>query len=108
MGRLDEVLGSEAFDALKGLRLIYHDAKEGLFVTSMFGPSLNANTGDWSAGVAGFWFEDGEIAYPVSEITVAGNLIDIYGRLVVGSDLEIRGAANSPSILVDGLAIAGK
>jgi PmbA protein len=90
---------------LKGLMA---DAKAGLLVTSMFGPSLNGNTGDWSTGVSGFWFEDGEIAYPVTEITVAGNLIEIYGRLVAGSDLEYRGSHNSPSLLVDGLAIAGR
>ncbi len=84
------------------------DAKEGLLVTSMFGPSLNNNTGDWSAGVSGFWFEDGELAYPVTEITVAGNLIDIYARLIPASDLELRGANNAPSLLVDGLAIAGR
>jgi len=84
------------------------DAGKGLLVTSMFGPSLNGNTGDWSVGYSGFWFEDGQIAYPVNEITVAGNLIDIYGRLVPGSDLEIRGASNAPSILVDALAIAGR
>ena len=60
----------------------------------MFGPSLNGNTGDWSVGCSGFWFENGELAYPVAEITVAGNLIDIYGRLVPGSDLEIRGSGN--------------
>ena len=79
----------------------------GLLVTSMFGPSLNGNTGDWSVGCSGFWFEGGEIAYPVNEITVAGNLIDIYARLVPGADLEIRGSANAPSILIDALAIAG-
>ena len=84
------------------------DAQDGLLVTSMFGPSLNGNTGDWSVGVSGFWFENGQIAYPVTEITVAGNLIDIYGRVVVGSDLELRGASNSPSLLIDGLAIAGR
>jgi PmbA protein len=83
------------------------DAGKGLVVTSMFGPSLNGNTGDWSVGCAGFWFEDGEIAYPVTEITVAGNLVDIYGRLVPGSDLEFRGSTNAPSLLVDSLAIAG-
>ncbi|MBS0331889.1 MAG: TldD/PmbA family protein [Proteobacteria bacterium] len=83
------------------------DAKSGLLITSMFGPSLNGNTGDWSVGCSGFWFEDGEVAYPVNEITVAGNLIDIYGRLAPGADLEIRGATNAPSILVDALAIAG-
>ena len=84
------------------------DAGTGLLVTSMFGPSLNANTGDWSVGCSGFWFENGEIAYPVSEITVAGALPDIYARLVPGSDLESRGSANSPSLLVDSLSIAGK
>ncbi|MGA0608229.1 TldD/PmbA family protein [Phenylobacterium sp. VNQ135] len=84
------------------------DAGSGLLITSMFGPSLNGNTGDWSVGCSGFWFENGEITYPVSEITVAGNLIDIYGRLVPGSDLEFRGASNSPSLLVDKLAIAGR
>jgi len=84
------------------------DAKTGLLVTSMFGPSLNGNTGDWSVGCSGFWFENGEIAYPVTEITVAGNLIDVYGRVVPGSDLEIRGASNAPSLLVDNLAIAGR
>ena len=63
---------------------------------------------DWSVGCSGVWFENGEAAYPVAEITVAGNLIDIYARLIPGSDLELRGAANAPSLLVDGLAIAGK
>ncbi|MDP1736645.1 MAG: TldD/PmbA family protein [Caulobacter sp.] len=84
------------------------DAGEGLLLTSMFGPSLNANTGDWSVGCSGFWFEGGEIAYPVTEITVAGNLLDLWSRLVPGSDLEIRGAANAPSLLVDAVAIAGR
>ena len=74
----------------------------------MFGPSLNANNGDWSVGVAGMWFEDGAIAYPVNEITVAGNLIDIFGRVTPGADLEFRNASNSPSLLVDNLAIAGR
>ncbi|HEX4713193.1 metallopeptidase TldD-related protein, partial [Phenylobacterium sp.] len=86
---------------------LMRDAGAGLLVTSMFGPSLNGNTGDWSVGCSGFWFENGEVAHPVNEITVAGNLIDIYGRLVPGSDLEIRGSTNAPSILVDALAIAG-
>ena len=84
------------------------DAGSGILITSMFGPSLNSNTGDWSVGCSGHWFENGEIAYPVTEITVAGNLIDIYARLVPGSDILYRGSSEMPSILVDGLAIAGK
>jgi PmbA protein len=84
------------------------DAGAGLLVTSMFGPSLNANTGDWSAGVSGFWFEKGEVVWPVSEVTVAGNLLDLYARMVRGSDLEFRSSFNSPSLLFDAVAIAGK
>ncbi len=90
------------------LEALMREAGEGLLVTSMFGPSLNANTGDWSIGVSGMWFEGGETTYPVTEITVAGNLIDIYAKLVPGADLELRGATNAPSILVPDLAIAGR
>ncbi len=84
------------------------DADGGLLVTSMFGPSLNPNTGDYSVGVSGFWFENGAIAYPVTEVTVAGDLPSMFLRMVPGSDLEIRGAVNAPSLLIDGLALAGR
>lgn len=84
------------------------DAGTGLLVTSMFGPSLNGNTGDWSAGVSGFWFENGVIAYPVNEVTVAGKLTDLYLRIERGSDLEFRGGFNVPSLMFDAVAIAGK
>ncbi len=83
-------------------------AGAGLQITGMFGPSLNANTGDWSVGCSGLWWEGGAPAYPVTEITVAGNLKDIYARLVPANDLEIRGASNAPSLFVDALAVAGK
>jgi PmbA protein len=89
-------------------RELMADAGQGLLVTSMFGPSLNANTGDWSVGCSGLWFENGEVAYPVTEITVAGNLLDIYSRMIPGSDLVQRGASLIPSVMVDALAIAGK
>ncbi len=87
---------------------LMRDAGAGVLVSSMFGPSLNHNTGDWSVGVQGFWFEDGEIAYPVSEITVAGNLLELWLRVAPGSDLEFRGGANAPSLLFDAMAVAGK
>lgn len=87
---------------------LMREAGAGVLVTSMFGPSLNANTGDWSVGCSGFWFEKGEIAYPVTEITVAGNLNEIFARLIPGSDITRRGATETPSVLVDALAIAGK
>lgn len=84
------------------------DAGNALLVTEMFGPSLNENTGDWSVGVAGFAIENGVIAYPVSEMTVAGNLLDIFARLEPGSDLEFDHATNSPSVLVDDLSVGGR
>ena len=81
---------------------------KGVIVTSMFGPSVNNDTGDWSAGASGFWFENGVIAYPVNEITVAGNLIDMYARLVPASDLEIKGTFDTPSLLIEALSVGGK
>jgi PmbA protein len=83
-------------------------AGEGLLVTEMFGPSLNANTGDWSVGVAGFKITGGKRAGPVSEVTVAGNLKEIFARLIPGSDLEFEHAVNAPSVLVEGLSVGGR
>ncbi len=87
---------------------LMRDAKKGVIIGSMFGPSINSDTGDWSAGASGFWFENGEIQYPVNEITVAGNLIDMFARLIPAADLEIRGTVDAPSLLIDGLSVGGK
>ena len=84
------------------------DAGRGVIITSMFGPSVNHDTGDWSAGASGVWFENGEAQYPVNEITVAGNLIDMFKRLIPASDLEIRGTTDAPSVLIDALSLGGK
>ncbi|MEM6626736.1 MAG: TldD/PmbA family protein [Pseudomonadota bacterium] len=92
----------------KDLEGLMAEAGKGLLVTDMFGPSLNPNTGDYSVGVSGFWIEGGEQAFPVTEVTVAGDLISMFARLVPGSDLEIRGATNAPSLLIDGLTLAGR
>ncbi|MEO0465237.1 MAG: TldD/PmbA family protein [Pseudomonadota bacterium] len=81
---------------------------KGLLVTDMFGPSINPNTGDYSVGVSGFWFEGGEVAFPVSEVTIAGDLPGIYARLQPASDLELRGTRDAPSILVQDMSIAGE
>lgn len=89
------------------LPTLMRNAGKGLFVTDMFSPSLNMNTGDWSVGVAGYWFERGEVAHPVSEVTVAGNLHDIFARLRCGADLDNRGSLEIPSLIVDDLAIGG-
>lgn len=83
------------------------NAGKGLFVTDMFSPSLNMNTGDWSVGVAGYWFENGAVVHPVSEVTVAGNLLDVFARLRCGSDVDTRGSLEIASLIVDDLAIGG-
>ncbi|WEK45136.1 MAG: metallopeptidase TldD-related protein [Candidatus Andeanibacterium colombiense] len=84
------------------------EAGRGLIVKGIMGSSGNAYTGDFSMGVSGLWFEGGEIAYPVSEITIAGNFKELFGDLVVGSDLEYLGGSHAPSIMVRPLAIGGK
>lgn len=86
---------------------LVRSVKQGLLVTDMFGPSINPNTGDYSVGVSGFWFEDGEIAYPVSEVTIAGDLPAMYARLIPASDLEFRGTRDAPSILIEDMSLAG-
>ena len=81
---------------------------QGLLVTDMFGPSINPNTGDYSVGVAGFWFEGGVLQYPVSEVTIAGDLPSMFKRLVPASDLELRGTRDAPSLLIEDMSIAGE
>lgn len=81
----------------------------GLFVTEQLGHGVNLFTGDFSRGVAGFWVEDGALAYPVEEVTIAGNLRDMYrGIFAVGSDVDRRSSRHTGSILVDRMTIAGR
>lgn len=87
---------------------LIREAGEGLLVSEMFGPSLNANTGDWSVGVAGYRISGGVLAGPVSEVTVAGNLKDMFARLLPGSDLVFEGSTNAPSVLIDSLSVGGR
>jgi PmbA protein len=80
----------------------------GLLVTELMGQGVNAVTGDYSRGAAGFWVERGEIAYPVQEITIAGNLKDMFrGFAAIGSDVIRRGSRQCGSILIERMTIAG-
>jgi PmbA protein len=81
----------------------------GLVVTELMGQGVNGVTGDYSRGAAGFWVENGEIQYPVQEITIAGNLKDMYRNIVaVGNDVLVVGSRQSGSILVEGMTVAGR
>ena len=80
----------------------------GLMVTELMGQGVNGVTGDYSRGAAGFWVEDGKIQYPVHEVTIAGNLKDMFRHVVdVGSDIDVRGGIRTGSILLEELTIAG-
>jgi PmbA protein len=80
----------------------------GLLVTSLIGSTINANTGDYSRGASGFWIEGGEIGYPVNECTIAGNLRDMLLRLVPANDARPWLTRVVPSLLVDGMTLAGE
>ena len=86
---------------------LMRDIGKGLFVTEMFGPSLNPNTGDYSVGVAGFAVEGGEKAGPASEITIAGNILDMFKTITPADDLRIDETINTASLLVENMVMAG-
>jgi PmbA protein len=83
------------------------DIKEGLFVTDLVGQGVNGVTGDYSRGAVGFWIENGQLTYPVHEITVAGNLKDMFKRITPANDLELRYGVDAPTLRIDGLTLAG-
>jgi PmbA protein len=83
------------------------DVTRGLYVTEMIGHGVNAVTGDYSRGASGFIIENGEIAAPVAEITIAGNLLDMYLELTPASDLEHRRSVNVPTVRIEGMMVAG-
>jgi PmbA protein len=83
--------------------------KEGLYVTEFLGQGANLVTGDYSRGASGLWISNGELTYPVEEITVAGNLKDVFFNLSeIASDLEFRGSVAAPTFRVDGLTVGGE
>lgn len=83
------------------------DIAQGFLVCEMIGMGVNGTTGDYSRGAAGYWIENGEIAYPVTEITIAGNLKDMFKNLTPANDLVIRGSVNAPTCRIEGMTIAG-
>ncbi len=93
--------GTESPEALMA------DIKDGLYVTYLIGFGVNGVTGDYSRGAAGFRIQDGEITDTVSEITIAGNLKDMYANLIPANDLQFLFGTDSPSVRIDGMTVAG-
>jgi PmbA protein len=83
------------------------DIKEGFYITDLMGMGVNPVTGDYSRGASGFWIENGKISYPVAEVTIAGNLKDMFANLTPADDLEFRHGTNAPTLRVEGMTVAG-
>jgi PmbA protein len=83
------------------------DITEGFYVTDLIGMGANMVTGDYSRGASGFWIERGELTYPVSEVTIAGHLNDIFRTLTPANDLVFRYGTNAPTVRIEGLTVAG-
>ena len=87
---------------------LIRSVRDGLLVTDLVGQGVNIVTGDYSRGVSGFWISDSEITHPVDEVTIAGNLGDIYSRLIgLGDDPDLRGNITTGSLLIDAMTVAG-
>ncbi|MBT5074701.1 MAG: TldD/PmbA family protein [Kordiimonadaceae bacterium] len=83
------------------------DIKDGFYVTELIGSSVNGITGDYSRGASGFWIENGILTYPVNEITIAGNLKEMYMQMTAADDLEIKYGTDAPTVRIDKMMLAG-
>jgi len=84
------------------------DIKNGFYVTDLIGSGVNSVTGDYSRGASGFWIENGKATYPVSEVTIAGHLFDIFKSMAVANDLVFRYGVNAPTVRIEGLTLGGR
>jgi PmbA protein len=84
------------------------DIKQGFYVTDLIGSGVNGVTGDYSRGASGFWIENGEITYAVSEVTIASHLIEMFKSLTPANDLEFRYGVNAPTLRIEGLTVGGR
>jgi PmbA protein len=83
------------------------DIEKGLYITEMIGFGVNQVTGDYSRGASGFWIENGQKMFPVSELTIAGNMKDMFMQITPANDLEFRYGTNAPTIRIDQMMVAG-
>ena len=84
------------------------DIKQGFYVTDLIGSGVNGVTGDYSRGASGFWIENGELTYPVSEVTIAGHLFEIFKSMQPANNLEFRYGINAPTVRIEGLTLGGR
>jgi PmbA protein len=90
-----------------GRDALLKDIPRGFYVNEMMGSAVNGVTGDYSRGASGFWIENGALTYPISEVTIAGNLKDMFKAITAADDLEFRYSVNAPTLRIDGMTLAG-
>jgi PmbA protein len=91
----------------KSAAALIAEIADGFYVTDLIGVGVNLVTGDYSRGASGFWIENGQLTFPVSEVTIAGHLSEIFKSLTPGNDLVFRYGTNAPTVRVEGLTVAG-
>jgi PmbA protein len=84
------------------------DIKQGFYVTDLIGSGVNGVTGDYSRGASGFWIENGKITFSVSEVTIAGHLLEMFKSMVAANNLEFRFGINAPTVRIEGLTLGGR
>ena len=84
------------------------DISDGFYVTDLIGVGVNMVTGDYSRGASGFWIENGKRTYPVSGVTIAGHLLEVFRTLTPANDLQFRYGTNAPTVRIEGLTVAGQ
>ena len=87
---------------------ILDSAKRGFYATELIGMGVNLVTGDFSVGASGYWIENGEKVFPVSEVTIASNLTEMFLNLSAANDLEFKYGINAPTLCIEGMTLAGK
>ena len=80
---------------------------EGFYITDMIGSSVSMVTGDYSRGASGFWIKNGQLSHPITEATIAGNLKEMFMNIIPANDLDYQQAINCPTLLIEGMTIAG-
>ena len=90
------------------LKKIISEQKKAFFVTELIGRAGDITNGNYSVGASGIMIENGEFAYPVNEVTIAGNLLDMFKNILPLNDLQFKTSTNSPSLLIESMTVAGK
>jgi PmbA protein len=91
----------------KSAKQVLNEVNNGFYVTELIGQGVNLITGDYSIGASGFKIENGEISFPINEVTIADNLNDMFKKMIIANDLEFLYSINTPTLAIEGMTIAG-